>query len=381
MVVKSKLKMALAADKNTSFSKLHQKKVAKVARKDKAVKSSKKVEQEWEDVEGQGEDEEEEDAEEGDSEDEDEEEGNGPTEIDFAAIDESDSDSSVGGDENEEDDEDDDEDDEDIPMSDLEDLDDEEREDMIPHQRLTINNTVALTAALKRISLPVATLPFSEHQSITLEEPTEIADVSDDLSRELAFYSQSLEAVKAARVQLKAEGVSFTRPTDYFAEMVKADEHMEKIKRKLIDEAAGKKASADARKQRDLKKFGKQVQVAKLQERDKERKVTLDKIKTLKRKRQGADTENTKEADLFDVALEEETKPSGNRSDRKSGPNKRQKKDEKFGHGGKKRFKKSGDAESTGDLTGFSVKKMKGGGAKGGAKTRPGKARRAGGKK
>lgn len=204
------------------------------------------------------------------------------SQIDFAAIDESDSDSSVGGDEDEEDDDDED-DDEDIPMSDLEDIDDEEREDMIPHQRLTINNTIALTAALKRISLPIASLPFSEHQSITSDEPTEIADVSDDLNRELAFYSQSLAAVNAARALLKAEGVAFTRPTDYFAEMVKADEHMEKIKRKLIDEAAGKKASADARKQRDLKKFGKQVQVAKLQERDKERKQTLDKIKTLKR--------------------------------------------------------------------------------------------------
>lgn len=389
MVTKSKLKMALAADKKVDFSKLHQKKQAKLARKGKAVKgdekSSKKgkVEQEWEDVEeksGDEEEEEEEDDEEGDSGDEEEEEeGNGPTEIDFAAIDESDSDSSVGGDEDDE--EDDDEDDEDIPMSDLEDLDDEEREDMIPHQRLTINNTIALTAALKRISLPIATLPFSEHQSITSDKPTEIEDVSDDLKRELAFYSQSLEAVKSARLLLKAEGVPFTRPTDYFAEMVKADEHMEKIKRKLIDEAAGKKASADARKQRDLKKFGKQVQVAKLQERDKERKQTLDKIKTLKRKRQGADNENTNEADLFDVALEEETKSTGGRNDRKGGPNKRQKKDEKFGHGGKKRFKKSGDAMSSGDLSGFSVKKMKGGGAKGGAKSRPGKARRAGGKR
>jgi len=46
---------------------------------------------------------------------------------------------------------------------------------------------------------------------------------------------------------------------------------MAKIKAKLIDEAAGKKASAEARKQRDLKKFGKQVQVAKLQERKKKR--------------------------------------------------------------------------------------------------------------
>jgi len=204
------------------------------------------------------------------------------SQIDFEGIDESDSDSSAG--ENDQDNEsEDDEDDEDIPMSDLEDLDDEEKEDMIPHQRLTINNTVALTAALKRIALPTSKIPFSEHQSITTSEPVEVADVSDDLNRELAFYAQSLSAAQEARKLLKAEGVPFTRPADYFAEMVKADEHMAKIKAKLIDEAAGKKASAEAKKQRDLKKFGKQVQVAKLQERDKERKQTMEKIKVLKR--------------------------------------------------------------------------------------------------
>jgi rRNA-processing protein EBP2 len=92
--------------------------------------------------------------------------------------------------------------------------------------------------------------------------------------------------------------------------------------------------------------------------------------------RQGVDNEATNEADLFDVALEDETssaKPS--RKDR-MGPNKRQKKDAKFGHGGKKRFAKSGDAMSSGDLTGFSSKKMKGH-----TKQRPGKARRANAKR
>lgn len=38
---------------------------------------------------------------------------------------------------------------------------------------------------------------------------------------------------------------------------------------------------------------------------------------------------------------------------------KRQKKDEKFGFGGKKRFSKSTNAASTGDMKGFSTKKMK----------------------
>lgn len=82
---------------------------------------------------------------------------------------------------------------------------------------------------------------------------------------------------------LKKEGVPFSRPPDYFAEMIKSDEHMGKIKQKMTHEAADKKAAAEARKQRDLRKFGKQVQVAKLQERDKAKKETLDKINILKR--------------------------------------------------------------------------------------------------
>lgn len=65
--------------------------------------------------------------------------------------------------------------------------------------------------------------------------------------------------------------------------MVKSDEHVEKIRQKLIEEATAKKASAEARKLRDLKKFGKQVQIAKLQERQKAKKDSLEKIKALKR--------------------------------------------------------------------------------------------------
>ena len=58
---------------------------------------------------------------------------------------------------------------------------------------------------------------------------------------------------------------------------------MGKIKQKMTDEAANKKAAAEARKQRDLKKFGKQVQVAKLQERDRQKRDMLGKIDILKR--------------------------------------------------------------------------------------------------
>ena len=171
---------------------------------------------------------------------------------------------------------------EDIPLSDIESLGSEDKGDVIPYQRLTINNTAALQRSLKSIALP-SSLPFSATQAVTSAEPVQIADVEDDLSRELAFYQQSLNAVKEARSLLKKEGAAFSRPADYFAEMVKSEEQMGKVRAKVVDEAARKKASADARRQRDLKKFGKAVQVAKLQERDRAKRETLDKIGALKR--------------------------------------------------------------------------------------------------
>ena len=172
--------------------------------------------------------------------------------------------------------------DEDIPLSDIDSLDSDAQADIVPYQRLTINNTAALQRSLKSFALP-SNLPFSAAQSITSSEPVVIADVEDDLNRELALYRQSLDAVAEAREKLKKEGAPFSRPTDYFAEMVKSEEQMGKVRQKLVDEAARKKASADARRQRDLKKFGKAVQVAKLQERQKQKKDTLDRISTLKR--------------------------------------------------------------------------------------------------
>lgn len=186
-----------------------------------------------------------------------------------------------GGAEEAEDDED-EEEAEDIPLSDIESLASEDKGDVIPHQRLTINNTAALQRSLKSFALP-SNLPFSATQSVTSAEPVEIKDVEDDLNRELSFYKQSLDAVKEARALLKKEGVPFSRPRDYFAEMVKSEEQMGKVRQKVVDEAARKKASQDAKRQRDLKKFGKAVQVAKMQERDKAKRDTLEKINVLKR--------------------------------------------------------------------------------------------------
>ena len=67
---------------------------------------------------------------------------------------------------------------------------------------------------------------------------------------------------------------------------------------------------------------------------------------------------------MFDIVLDQQGS-SGSHAEPKmiqSGRSlraKRQRKDEKFGYGGKKRFAKSGNAISSGDLGAFSVRKMK----------------------
>ncbi|KGO74433.1 Eukaryotic rRNA processing [Penicillium italicum] len=341
---RSKLLQALDAHKGRDFEAEKQKKLIKSAEKKKAKKTAAAPEDKI--VEEEKEEKEEEKAASSDAEEEEEEE--------------------VDQDEEMEDEE---EEEEDIPLSDLE---EDEREDVVPHQRLTINNSAAILSALKRISFIGPNTPFSEHNSLVSKEPIEVEDANDDLNRELAFYKVCQAAATQARGLLKKDGIPFTRPGDYFAEMVKNDEHMSLIKKKLYEEAASKKASAEARRQRDLKKFGKQVQNSKLQQRHKEKREMLEKINTLKKKRKADSSAPTDDAnDMFDVAIDEATQPDKKRS-RGDGPggSKRQKKDAKFGFGGKKRHAKSGDAVSSGDLSNFSAKKMKGG-----AK-RPGKSKR-----
>src|SRR5688572_21763265 len=96
-------------------------------------------------------------------------------------------------------------------------------------------------------------------------------------------YRQALEGAIEGREKVIASGVQFTRPDDNFAEMIKSDQHMRKVRENLIDEEQKIKASENARRQRELKKFGKKVQVEKVQERQKKRKEVLEKIKVMRK--------------------------------------------------------------------------------------------------
>ncbi|KAF0552000.1 eukaryotic rRNA processing [Gigaspora margarita] len=211
------------------------------------------------------------------------------------------------------------------------------------------NNYINKSALKKSYNEIKIDAPWIETQVITSSEPVSIKDIDNDIERELAFYKQALEGAIEGRKNVIASGVSFSRPDDYFAEMVKSDVHMTRIRQKLVNEEQSIKASEEARRLRELKKFGKKIQVEKIQERQKKKKEELEKIKVMKKKRKGV--EDTALDDDFDIALEQAAADDRPKKKQKTGKNgKRVNKDARYGFGGKKRYSKSNTADSSADF-------------------------------
>ncbi|KAK1231239.1 rRNA-processing protein EBP2 [Marasmius sp. AFHP31] len=267
-------------------------------------------------------------------------------------------------------------------------LDDEDVElepDAVPQQKLEVDNEVALSRIRENIQLDPS-IPWTETLVLSYPEKIDV-DVNDDLNRELAFYKQALHGANQARQLAASHKFPFTRPSDYFAEMVKSDAHMERIRQRLLNESATIKKSEEKRREREGKKFGKQVQIEKLKEREKNKKDMEERLKGLKRKRKDLlETGGGQDGDDFDVAVEDAMADRPAKRSRPGAPGgkkiTRQTRDKKFGFGGQGRRSKQNTKESTDNFDmGGSRKGGKGGkggsgkGGKGGPK-RPGKSRR-----
>lgn len=164
-------------------------------------------------------------------------------------------------------------------------------------------------------------LPFRQTLAVTsticLSEALDKRDVHDDLKRETAFYQQAQQAVAAARQTLDSQKVPYLRPDDYYAEMVKSDGHMQRVRDSLLFEQKKMKAFEQRKKMVEQKKFGKRLQAEKAIARAAEKRATLEAIKQI-RKRRGQNNEGGggDGADLFDIQLETETEAAAMKQQR-----------------------------------------------------------------
>jgi len=159
----------------------------------------------------------------------------------------------------------------------------------------------------------------------------------------MLFYCQAQVSAREALLKLNELNVPTGRPEDYFAEMVKTDVHMSKIRQKLHDRKDNMEKSEKAKKQRQLKKIGKKVQQDVLKKRQEDKKKMLQTVDRIKKgKEKLSDLTKRNDDDIFNVS-----------NDKRNSGMKRKRKDDKFGFGGKKRKVKKNSAESSGEMSSF----------------------------
>lgn len=247
-----------------------------------------------------------------------------------------------------------------------------------------VNNVAKLRERLETIKKQ---LPWIESLDITvdLKVPTEEMKeiISNNYKQEMLFYKQSQAGSMQSIARLKSMGVPTQRPEDYFAEMVKADEHMRRVKEKLVSKQLTLERTEKVSKMRKMKRLGKKVQQEVLKKRSEEKKKLLDNVKKMRKGKMDQSEKDDFEINIDKAPAKQVGKPGENR--------KRMAKDSKYGSGGKKRLDKKNTKESYEDTSDFSSKihsKPKRGGRadkkKGGkpaSANRPGKNRRANMKK
>nr|CAG4650469.1 EOG090X0D84 [Sida crystallina] len=203
--------------------------------------------------------------------------------------------------------------------------------------------------------------------------------IVDDLQRETLFYRQAQEAALVGLSRLKALGIPTKRPDDYFAQMAKSDDHMLKVKQRVLTQQASQEKSQKVKKLRELKKYGKKVQIEVGLQRAKEKRELLSKVKQYRDGKLDSldflDEGKGKKKDMVSITKEKTKEHNANKRV-KGGKLKRQAKEKKFGFGGKKsgskrnNFKESEDGRSGRGGGGAGGKKPKS------ASARPGKSKR-----
>lgn len=144
-----------------------------------------------------------------------------------------------------------------------------------------------LEAALASIQLKVngavgPAVPFLETLRLTSACPS-LGDAEDDLAREKALYAQALAALVEAQDKVKGGVLTLRRPEDYYAEMLKTDAHMGKVKQRLLQTQRRMEDVAAKRKHRDSAKFAIQVAAERSQQRAKSRAAEEDAIRKWRR--------------------------------------------------------------------------------------------------
>ncbi|CAA0813962.1 Probable rRNA-processing protein EBP2 homolog [Striga hermonthica] len=256
-----------------------------------------------------------------------------------------------------------------VSESESESDDEDEAVQLSQPSKTAVNDKTGLLEKLADISWP-ETADWLHRLSFNIDQDQKV-DVNDDLNRELAFYTQALEGARLAFTKFQSAGLPFLRPADYYAEMVKTDTHMEKVKGRLLVEKKKAEEAEERKKARENKKLAKEIQAQKQKERAKQKKEDIESVKNWRKQRKQSGFAGGEDGD-FSRAFEDgksferssKKRPGVGPGDRSGGKGKfgkgtkgsgkkREFRDSKFGFGGRKGLKKQNTADTTNDFKAF----------------------------
>lgn len=194
-------------------------------------------------------------------------------------------------------------------------------------------------------------------QSFTPDEDP----VLNDFKREMTFHRQAQAAVIDGIQRLHELGLPTKRPDDYFAEMAKTDQHMQKVRSNLMAKQEGQAKSERLKQIREQRKMGKLIQRQARVQRDTDKREMLDKLKKFRKGK------------LKNLDFLEDNRSTGGKGGQGGGKgtaaskDRRKAKDSRFGFGGKKRGLKRNTKESSMDGGGKKTFGRGGQGGQGGA--------------
>merc|ERR1712113_260281 len=122
----------------------------------------------------------------------------------------------------------------------------------------------------------------------------------DGVKLEGVFLRMAGDAVKEAYRRLRVMKIPCSRPEDFYAEMLRPDSMMYKVRDRATEEQRRIKIVENRKKDQAAKKFAKKAKSKKLEARALEKRQTLEEISTLQ-KRQKRDKQNTDDKDLEDI--------------------------------------------------------------------------------
>ncbi|XP_071443872.1 probable rRNA-processing protein EBP2 homolog [Hetaerina americana] len=235
-------------------------------------------------------------------------------------------------------------------------------------ERLDLDNTPAplapeLAVQLEEQKRKRESLIKKDKKNISVEDDKAL----NDFRRETGFYRQAQSAVLAGIPMLHKLGVPTKRPDDYFAQMAKSDDHMQKVREVLMKKKAETERYEKIRQLRQLKTFGKKAQVENKLQKQKNKRELMEEVKKY---RKGVRTD----LDFLDdkKAKRPQKGDVKNKSITRAQMRKKYK-DTKYGFGGKKRGKKANTRESAADMSDYRRPKKTGGKPQ---QNRPGKTKR-----